>query len=171
MPCPVPGQIRCGQSDRLNTRLLIDAGGVDGIGSRIMNGTLLVDRDISVDHHDFLHLAVELGVPCFQVVANLVGLDLVLVEDAPHGAFASVGQVSEASGLGSFRRKPRQCGDASRPGRQAMILGLGARDAHHPGFGFIGEPRVHAAGGTCLSNPSAYLLPAPCQRFDRSSDD
>src|ERR1700693_1699587 len=53
-------QIRCGQSDRLNTRLLIDADGVDGVGSRIMNGALLVDRAIPVDHQALLHLAVEL---------------------------------------------------------------------------------------------------------------
>src|SRR6202521_237890 len=95
-------QIRCCQSDRLNTRLLVDADGVDGVGSRIVNGALPVDRDIPVDHQDFLHLAVELRVPFFQVVANLVGLDLVLVEDAPHSALASVGQASKSSGLGSF---------------------------------------------------------------------
>jgi hypothetical protein len=41
-------QIRRSQPDGLNTGLLIDADGVDGVGPGVMSSTLAVDRDVPV---------------------------------------------------------------------------------------------------------------------------
>jgi hypothetical protein len=82
-----------------------------------------------------------LGVAFFQVAVNLVGLDVVAIEDAPHGTLARFGQSGKACGLGLFANKLGQPRDGPQLGRQAVVFGFGAREAHHPGFGFIGNFR------------------------------
>ncbi len=64
--------IGCGQSDGLNTGLLIDADGVDGVGPCLVNSAFGVEGNVPVDPQNFLHLAVKFGVALFQVVANFV---------------------------------------------------------------------------------------------------
>jgi hypothetical protein len=53
-----------------------------------LNRAFAIDRNVLVNQQDFLHLAVKIRIPFFQVVANLVGLDFVLIENAPDGALA-----------------------------------------------------------------------------------
>jgi hypothetical protein len=69
----------------LNTRFFIDADGIDGFRPSVMNRAFAIDRNVLVNQQDFLHLAVKIRIPFFQVVANLVGLDFVLIENAPDG--------------------------------------------------------------------------------------
>jgi hypothetical protein len=133
-------QIGRGQPNGLNTELLIDTDGVDGLGSGVMNGTLAIDRNIPVDHQNFLHLAVELRIARLKVVADFVGLDVVFVEDAPHGALASLGEAVETGGPGgALAHETGQCREGPQLSGQAMILWLGASHAHHPGLGRIGD--------------------------------
>ena len=103
-------QIGRGQSEGLYPRLLVHADGVDGIGPVGINSSL-VDRDVPIHHQDLVHLAVEVGIAALQVVRDLVGLDVDLIEDAPDGALARVGQTRKARRLGVIGDKPREAGD------------------------------------------------------------
>ena len=67
-----------------------------------MNRAFGVDRNIPINQQDFLHLAVKVRIPFFQVVANFVGPDFVLVEDAPYSALAGVRQTGKTRRLGVF---------------------------------------------------------------------
>ena len=104
-----------------------------------MNSAFAVERNVPIDHQDFLHLSVEVGVALFQVVTNLVRLDVVVVQDAPDGAFARIGQAGKAGSLRALTNKPCQRGDRPQLGRQPMILGFGACDADHPSLGFVAD--------------------------------
>jgi hypothetical protein len=53
-----------------------------------VNGPRGLERNLPIDHQHLLHLAVEVRIPLLQVVADLVGLDLLLVKDTPYGALA-----------------------------------------------------------------------------------
>ena len=132
-------QVRCSQTNGLNARLFIDADGVDGIGARIVDGVSAIDRHVPIDQQNLLHLSIKVWVALFQVAADLVRLDLVLVKDAPYRALAGVGQAREPSSLGAVAHKPRQGSDGPQLCCQAMVFGFGARDADHPGLGLIGD--------------------------------
>src|SRR5664279_691553 len=135
-------QIRRGQSECLDTRLLVDADGVDRIGPVLVNDSLGVDRDVPIHHQDLVHLAIEVRIATLQVVRDLVGLDVDLVEDAPDGALARVGQTRKARRLGVFGHEPREAGDRPQLRGQPMLSGLGAGDAHDPGPGFVADLRL-----------------------------
>ena len=102
-----------------------------------MNSAFVVERNVPIDHQDFLHLAIKLRVALFQVVANLVRLDVVVIQDSPDSALARIGQSGKACTFGAFPYKPSQCPDRPQLRRQPMILWLGACDAHYPRLGFI----------------------------------
>jgi len=57
---------------RLHTRLFNNGDGVDRVGPSIMNSAFVVERNVPVDHQNFLHLAVKFRITIFQLVANLV---------------------------------------------------------------------------------------------------
>ena len=123
-----------------------------------MNSVSPVDRDIPVDHQHLLHLAIKVRVALLKVVANLVGLDVVVVEDAPDRTLASLGQPRKTIAERLLADKPRQRRNRPQLGRQAMVLGHGARHADHPSLGlvadlglvrtvvFVLQPGLHAGG-------------------------
>jgi hypothetical protein len=141
------GQTECGLANGLHARLLIDADGVDGVGPRVMNRIGSVDRDISIDHQYFLHLAVEVWVALCEVVAKLVKLDfvVVVVEEAPHCALASLGQACKSLSLGLFAKKSRQRRNSPQISREAVIFGLAASYSSHPSFSRIGDVELARA--------------------------
>ena len=134
-------QVGCRQSKCLDPRLLIDADGVDRIGPVLVTGSLGLDRDVPVDHQDLVHLAVEVRIAALEVVGDPVGLDVDLIEDAPDGALARMGQTRKARRLGVVGHEPREARDRPQLRGQAMLAGLGAGDAHDPGPRLVADLR------------------------------
>ena len=64
-----------------------------------------------------MHLAIKIRIALFQVIANLVRLDITLIKDAPHGGLACFGQPGKAGILGMLAHKFSQPGDGSQLGR------------------------------------------------------
>src|SRR3989338_10035026 len=92
----------------MKKRFLINADGIDGFWPPVMNGAFGVNRNIPINHQYFLHFAVKVQITLLQIVANLVGLDFVLVEDSPYGTLACVRQTGKASRLGAFGYEARR---------------------------------------------------------------
>jgi len=109
-----------------------------------MNSTLGIERNIAIDQQDILHLAIKVRIAFLQVVADLVRLDVMLVENSPHGAFASLLQSGVSLGHSLLANVACQCRNRPEFGCQSVVLGLGTGHANHPGlclirnFGFVG---------------------------------
>ena len=76
-------QVRGSGADSLYARLLVHGhrvGGRRGIGARRRQ------EHVAIDHQDFPHLAVELRVATFQIVAHPMRLQILLLQDAPDAA-------------------------------------------------------------------------------------
>ena len=89
---------------------------------------------IAIDHQDLPHLAVELRVAPFQVVAHPMRLQVVFPQDAPDAGLADAGQARKP---GRFRFAPQVGGERrQRPQlrRQSQRLRLPARHADRPGL-------------------------------------
>ena len=161
-------QIGRAQRDRLNTGLVVDADGVDGVGLGIMRGALSTDStqpNVLIHHQHFLHLAFEVRVALLQVVTDLVRLDGVVLKNASDGAFTHVGKAGVSGGLGPLADEFEQCREAPQLGCQAVVLGLGTGYADDPGPSLLGDlgfvravvfifqPHLHTSG--------QYLVNAP----------
>lgn len=132
-------QVGCRQAKRLHTGLLIDADRVDRIRAPVMNGPLGVNGNIPIDQENILRLAVEFRIAPLQVVADLVRLDVVLIQNSPDGTLASLRQARMSRRFSPRGDKPRQRRNRPRFGRQSMVLRLGAGDADHPGLRLVGN--------------------------------
>uniref|UniRef100_E6PJU9 Uncharacterized protein n=1 Tax=mine drainage metagenome TaxID=410659 RepID=E6PJU9_9ZZZZ len=129
------------RAQRLHARLLVDADGVHRQWSRIVHCLGPVEVDVAVDHKHFGHLALELLVALFEVVAHAVGLEFVRVKDAPDGGLACPGQPGEP-----HRRRVRshmlgQCRQRPQFGGHAQRVRFAARQVDHPGLGFVADLR------------------------------
>jgi hypothetical protein len=96
-------QVRGRQTNGLYARLFIDTHRINGGGSSIMDSTFGVERNILVDHQHLMHFPLEVGVTLLKVIGDLVGLELVLVQNAPDRAFAGARKARKPSGLRVFR--------------------------------------------------------------------
>jgi hypothetical protein len=138
-------QVRRRQPQRLNTWLLVDAHGVDRIWTRIMNSPLPVQSHILINHQNLLHLPIEIRVAPFQVIADLVRLDLPLVENPPDGTLARLRQTRMASLLGMARDKFRQRRNRPHFRCPSMIFRFGTGQTDHPGLGLLANLRLMRA--------------------------
>src|SRR6267142_550 len=127
-------QVRCGRRDRLNARLLIIGDDRHRIARRsFRRGRGLLDElHLAVDTQDFRHLGLKVGITAFQVVTDLVGLDLLLVEDVAQRALRKLAQANVplsrsmlARVAGEKSRRPQFVGIAE-------LLGLAAGQIHYP---------------------------------------
>src|SRR6266851_2786514 len=98
----------------------------------------------------FAILALNSGVPAFEVVAHLVRLHLLCVEDLADGALGQPAQarmpLSRSMLAGMAGQKPR------RPYlmRIAQLLRLPASQRHHPRLGLDCDRRLLARAGTVV---------------------
>ena len=76
------------KTNGLNAWFFIKTYGVNGIRASIMNRSLSVKCNVSINHQYFVHLALKFRISLLQIIPNFVRLDIVLVQDSPHGAFA-----------------------------------------------------------------------------------
>lgn len=102
-----------------------------------MNGTLGVNGDVAIDQQNVLHLAVELRIAPFQVVTDLVRLNVMLIQNSPDGTLACLCQARMSRHFSAFADEPRQRRNRPQFGRQPMIFRFGAGNADHPGFRLV----------------------------------
>ncbi len=105
---------------------------------------LLNDLHLSVNAQNLRHLLLEFGIAAFQVVADLVWLHFLLVEDLAH---RTVHQLAET---GVPFRRSMLAGMASQQPRGpqfvriAQLFRLAAGQRHQPGLGLSGDCRLLA---------------------------
>jgi hypothetical protein len=78
-------QVWRGRPDRLHARLFIIGDDRDGFAAlarrSLSRGGLFENSDLAVNAQDFRHFRLEIGVAALQIIAHLVRLHFVLVED------------------------------------------------------------------------------------------
>src|SRR5260221_14338953 len=120
---------------------------------------LLQHVHLAVDTQHLRHLGFELRVPAFEVVAHLVRLHLLCVEDLADGALGQPAQarmpLSRSMLAGMAGQKPR------RPHlmRIAQLLRLPAGQRHHPRLGLDGDRPLPARAGTLVQRRQRTLGP------------
>jgi hypothetical protein len=132
-------QVRRRQANRLNAGLFVNTDRIDWVRAPIMNGAFGVESNIAVDHQHLMHLAVEVRISLLQVVGDLVGLELVLIENPPDRALAGSGKTRESRRPRLFGHIARQCRDAPQLRSQPKVLWFGARYADHPSLGVLSD--------------------------------
>ena len=132
--------------DRLDTRLLV----VGDDRHRVARLLLRCDCDLlqelhpAIDAQHFGHLFRKLGIALLQVVAHLVRLDLLLIEDLAHRALRQAGEAGV-----SLRRSMLACVPGEQPRRPQFMritqfLCLPASERRQPCLGFDGDHRLLA---------------------------
>ena len=118
--------------------------------SSCFDANLFNDLELAVDAQNFRHLGFELGVAAFQVVAHLVRLDLLLIEDLAQSALNQLAKAGVPFGRSMLTRVTSQ-----KPGRpqfvrlaQVLRLAAGQRDRPCPGLG--NDRRLLARPGTIV---------------------
>ena len=142
-------QVRGGVRDRLDTGLLVIGDDRHRIARLLFGGgrSLLDKLHLAIDAQNFRHLLLELRVAAFQVVADLVRLYFLLIEDVAQRALSQFGKAGV-----SFRRPmlTRMAGEKPRRPqfvRIAEFLGPAAGEIHDPCLGcgcdlrFLAGPR------------------------------
>ena len=94
-----------------------------------------------INHQNFFHLLVRIGVAPFQIVADLVRLDLSLVENPPHRTLARLRQTWVSGLNGMARDKVRQRRNRPYFRCTAMVFRFATGQTHHPGLCLIGDLR------------------------------
>src|SRR6266852_5526459 len=136
-------QVRGGRCNRLNAGLLVIGDDRHRLARLLVflrrrGRRLLQHVHFAVDTQHLRHLGLELRVTAFEVVAHLVRLYLLCVEDLADGALGQPAQarmpLSRSMLAGMAGQKPR------RPHllRIAQFLRLPARQRHYPRLGLDG---------------------------------
>src|SRR5271165_87572 len=150
-------QVRGGRGDCLNAGLLIVGDNRHRIARFLVCGRrrLFDEPHFAIDAQNLRHLLLELRVAAFQVVADLVRLYLLLIEDLARRALSQPGKASVPL------RRPmltRMAGKQSRRPqfvRIAQVLRLAAGEVDHPCLGLGGDRRLPAGPPqTSLPNQS-----------------
>ena len=129
-------QVRCRIGDRLDARLLVVGDDrhrlvwLFGCGSG-----LLQDRDLAVDAKHLRHLLFELRVTAFQVVAHLVRLHGLPVEDFAHGPLGQLGEAVMPRRGAMLARVAGQQPRRPQLVRIAQFLCLATGQVHQPSLG------------------------------------
>ena len=164
VPAGLGQQIRSGRGDRLKPWLLVI--GDDRylvVRAALFGGCLLKHLDLAVDAQHLRHLGFEVRVASFQVVAHLVRLHFLGVEDLAHRTLDQSAQAVMTrprsmltSVAGQKPRRPQLM-------RIAEVLRLPAGQCHYPRLRLDRDVRLLAAEGDRPATPSRQPL-QPAQR-------
>jgi hypothetical protein len=139
-------QVRGRRGDRLDTGLFVigdDGHGIARLGLRF-GGALLEDLDLAIDAQDFRHLLLELWIASLKVVAHLVRLDLLLVEDLGHRPIGQLGETGVSLCRRMFAGVAGQKPHRPQFVRIAQLLRLPASQRYQPRLGFRRDRRLLA---------------------------
>ena len=143
-------QVRGGRGDCLNAGLLIVGDNRHRIARFLFCGRrrLLDELHFAIDAQNLRHLLLELRIAAFQVVADLVRLYLLFIEDFAQRALSQLGKASVPLSrpmltrmAGKQSRRPQFVGIAE-------VLGLAAGDVDNPCLGLGGDRRLPAGPRT-----------------------
>jgi hypothetical protein len=98
-----------------------------------------------VNHEDFPHLGCELRVAFFQVVFDLVRLQMLLRQNLLHGGFGGASQVGVTGAPGLPAHMGGQRAACPQLRRIAEFFGFGAGRMRHPSFIGVAEDRFFGA--------------------------
>jgi len=103
MPARLGRQVRGRVGDRLNTGLLVIRDDSHCIARLLFRGgrRLLDEFHLAIDAQNLRHLPLELRVAAFQVIADLVRLYLLLIEDVAQRALSQLGKAGVPLGVPS----------------------------------------------------------------------
>src|SRR6202049_487298 len=138
-------QIRRRRGYGLDTRLFVVGddrhrlAGVLGLGGRPLQ-----DFDLAIDAQDLGHLLLKLGVPALQVVADLVRLDFLPVENLANGALNQLDQAPVPGRRPMLARMACQKARGPQLVRIPVVLGLVARQGDQPSLGLRRDRRLFA---------------------------
>ena len=133
--------------ERLDTGLLVIGDDRNCIARLLFcGGSLLLDQlDLTIDAQNLRHLLLELRVAALQVIADLVRLYLLLIEDVAQSALSEVGKADVRCGRGMLAHMTGEQTRRPQLVRIAEFLGLAAGKVHHPCLG-LGRDRRLLAG-------------------------
>ncbi len=135
-----------------------------------------------INHQNFFHLLVRIGVAPFQIVAHLVRLDLSLVENPPHRVLARLRQTGVPGLNGMDRGKLRQRRNRPYFRCTAMVFRFATGQTHHPGLCLIGDLRRmrtmvrvlqsshHSASQRLVDTLVTVEPPTPVRRMTSAND-
>ena len=131
------------RADRLHARLFVVGDDRHRLARllRARSARLLEQRNLAVDAQHLGHLLLELGVAALEVVAHLVRLHRVPVEQLAHRALGQPGKAGMARRRTVFARVPRQQLRRPQLMRIAEVLGLAAGQIDQPGARLPGDLR------------------------------
>jgi len=136
-------QVRCRSGNRLDAGLLVVGDDRHGLARPFRRGgSLLQHCDLAIDAEHLRHFLFELVVAAFQVVANLVRLHFMPIEDLAHRILDQIGETlmscrwpMRARVAGQQPRRPQLM-------RIAQFLGLATGQRHQPGLGLSRDRRL-----------------------------
>jgi hypothetical protein len=105
--------------DRLDTGLLVIGDDRNCIARLLFcGGSLLLDQlDLTIDAQNLRHLLLELRVAALQVIADLVRLYLLLIEDVAQSALSEVGKANVPCGRRSIRARSTRLNSGRSPAK------------------------------------------------------
>ena len=146
MPAGLGRQVRGGRGDCLNAGLLIVGDNRHRIARLLLRGGRALPNELhlAIDAQNLRHLLLELRIAAFQVIADLVRLDLPLVEDIAHRPLSQLGKAGVALRRPMLTRMAGQKPRCPQFVGIAEVLGLAAGEVDNPCFGLGGDRRLPA---------------------------
>src|ERR1700722_11475042 len=145
-------QVGSGAGDCLDARLLVVG---DDRDVRLNRFGLAQNRHFAIDAQHFRHLLLKRLVAAFEVVANLVRLHVVLVEDLADRALRQARQTGMPGRFGRLPDVSRQQSCRPKLVRISHLLGLLAGQRHHPCAGSIRKSSAPCQAGGCRQAPTS----------------
>jgi len=140
-------QVGRSAADRLDARLLVVG---DDRKVRLGSVAFTQDRDLAIDAQHFCHLLLEGLVAALAIIADLVRLHFVSVEDLADCALSKARQAGRACRLSVLPDVARQQRRRPKLMRIPHLLGLLAGQRHHPCAGVVGNRRLLARPRTVV---------------------
>ena len=165
-------QVRGGRCDRLDAGFLVVGDDRHRVARFLFRcGRRLLDElHFAIDAQNLRHLLLELRIAAFQVVADLVRLDLLLIEDFAQRALSQLGEA------GVSLRRPMLARMAGQQPRRpqfvgiAEVLGLAAGEVDNPCLGLGGDASAPCPAADDRRAPPSAPRPAPARRSAGPSD-
>src|SRR5208282_2382167 len=134
VPAGLRRQVRSRGGDRLDTGLLVIGDDRHCLARlSFCGGSLLLDQlDLSIDAQNLRHLLLELRVAALQVIADLVRLYLLLIEDVAQSALSEVGKADVPRSRRMFVYMTGEKTRRPQLVRIAELLGLATGKVHNP---------------------------------------
>ena len=159
--------------DRLHARLFIIGDDRDGLplSARCLSrGGLFKNSDLAVNAQDLRHFLRRIGVAALQIIAHLVRLHFLLVEDLAQRALRQIGEAGVSLLPAHVHAHGAPAAASSTIRADSRVPSLYGTQRHQPAFRFDRNRRLPAGQGDRPAPPKDQRQP-PSQRSAGPSDD